>query len=69
MNAWKLTDAEAQLLATQVLGLLNGLCVAEAQWVLQQADTMLLNTHRVDTDSPLFSECLEELRRASAEQA
>lgn len=69
MTTWKLSEAEGHLLALQIIGLLNGLCAAEAQWVLKETETLIHNTHRVDTGNPLFTEYLEALRCASGQQA
>jgi hypothetical protein len=51
---WTLTDEETNALAVRIAALLDGLPIAEAQYVLKQAGGVITNAHVVDITSPRF---------------
>lgn len=65
----ELTDTQADIMAMEIIKQLDGLTVAEAQWVLKEATLLLNNTHCVSVTNPLFTAAAEALQRASAPEA
>lgn len=65
----ELSGMQAQLKAVEVIRLLDGLTVAEAKWVLREADLILNNTHIVSVVNPVFTAACQALACASAQEA
>ena len=49
-----LTDAQIDRLAIDIIRLMDGLRVAQAEYVLDQAKFLLKSNNRIDVNSPLF---------------
>jgi hypothetical protein len=47
-----LSDAEALKIAMEICRLLNGLTIAQAEWVLREASDCLRQNTRVDVSNP-----------------
>lgn len=60
----QIEDIEANGLAIEVLKHLDGLTVAQAQWVLKEADSLLRSRTRLDISGPDFSATIEEYEAA-----
>jgi hypothetical protein len=58
-------DGEAHRLALEIVKMLHGLTISEAEWVLRLAGGHLHGSTRVDTASPDFAARVQELEAAA----